>query len=272
MRRSGRSAAWKEEYREKRSLPMIETLVQDLRYGLRQLRRNPGFTVVAVLTLALGIGANTAIFSVVNTVLLRPLPYRDADRLVMVWGYDRPHGYNTDQVSPPDFRDWQSQNHIFEAMAGSTDVMYTLTGTGEPAPITAYEFSAEYFRVLGVAPLIGRTFAPEEEQEGQNHVVVLGYRLWQSRLGADRSLVGKAITLDGAPYTVVGVMPQTFPDTITQLWTPLTIPREAVQDRSYRFLRVIARLKPGVTLLQAQTEMSAIADRLASQYPKTNKN
>jgi predicted permease len=261
----------KEVYRDQRGLPMIETLAQDSRYGLRQLRRNPGFTVVAVLTLALGIGANTAIFSVVNTVLLQPLPYRDADRLVMVWGYDRPHGYNTDQVSPPDFRDWQSQNQAFEAMAGSTDVMYTLTGAGEPAPITGYEFSAEYFRVLGVAPLIGRTFAPEEEQEGKNHVVVLGYRLWQSRFGADRSLVGKTIILDGAPYTVVGVMPQAFPDTITQLWTPLTIPREAVQDRNYRFLRVIARLKPGVILQQAQTEMNTIAGRLANAYPKTNK-
>ncbi|HXJ94339.1 MAG TPA: ABC transporter permease [Terriglobia bacterium] len=262
----------KEEYREKRSLPMIETLAQDLHYGLRQLRRNSGFTVVAVLTLALGIGANTAIFSVVNTVLLQPLPYRDADRLVMVWGNDRPHGYDTDQVSPPDFRDWQSQNRVFEAMAGSTDVMYTLTGAGEPAPITGYEFSAEYFRVLGVAPLIGRTFAPEEEQEGRNHVAVLGYRLWRSRFGGDRNLVGKTITLDGAPYTVVGVMPQTFPDAITQLWTPLIIPREAVQDRNYRFLRVIARLRPGVTLQQAQTEMNTITERLANAYPKTNKD
>jgi putative ABC transport system permease protein len=272
LRAFGGVEQMKEEYREKRSLPMIETLVQDLRYGLRQLRRNLGFTVVAVLTLALGIGANTAIFSVVNTVLLQPLPYRDADRLVMVWGYDRPHGYSTDQVSPPDFRDWQSQNRVFEAMAGSTDVMYTLTGAGEPAPITGYEFSAEYFRVLGVAPLIGRTFAPEEEQEGKNHVVVLGYRLWQSRLGADPSLVGKTITLDGAPYTVVGVMPQTFPDAVTQLWTPLTMPREAVQDRNYRFLRVIARLKPGATLQQAQTEMNTITERLAKAYPKTNKD
>jgi len=251
---------------------MIETLAQDLHYGLRQLRRNSGFTVVAVLTLALGIGANTAIFSVVNTVLLQPLPYRDADRLVMVWGNDRPHGYDTDQVSPPDFRDWQSQNRVFEAMAGSTDVMYTLTGAGEPAPITGYEFSAEYFRVLGVAPLIGRTFAPEEEQEGRNHVAVLGYRLWRSRFGGDRNLVGKTITLDGAPYTVVGVMPQTFPDAITQLWTPLIIPREAVQDRNYRFLRVIARLRPGVTLQQAQTEMNTITERLANAYPKTNKD
>jgi predicted permease len=262
----------KEEYRDRRRLPMLETLAQDVRYGLRQLRRSPGFTLVGVLTLALGIGANTAIFSVVNTILLRPLPYPDADRLVMVWGNDRPHGYNTDQVSPPDFRDWQAQSRVFQGMAGSTDVMYTLTGAGEPAPITGYEFAADYFHVLGVTPLIGRTFTPEEEQAGKNHVAVLGYHLWRSRFGGDRGLVGKTITLDGAPYTVVGVMPPAFPDSVTQLWTPLVTPPEAVQDRNYRFLRVIARLKPGVTLQQAQTEMNTIAGRLSSEYPKTNKD
>ena len=262
----------RESYREQRGLPMMETLAQDVRYALRQLRRSPGFAAVAIVTLALGIGANTAIFSVVNTVLLRPLPYRNADRLVMVWGYDRPRGFDTDQVSPPDLRDWQSQNHVFESMAGSTDVMYTLTGAGEPAPIIGYEFSAEYFHILGVAPLVGRTFAPEEEQPGKNHVVVLGYRLWQSRFGGDRSLVGKSITLDGSPYSVVGVMPPAFPDATTQLWTPLIIPHEAVQDRNYRFLRVIARLKPAVTFQQAQTEMSTIAGRLAAAYPGTNKD
>src|SRR5215472_12821439 len=158
QKRFGNDLVLREESRDMWGWNWLEDLLQDIRYGVRMLVKNPGFMVVAVLTLALGIGANTAIFSVVNTVLLQPLPYGDADRLVMVWGYDRPHRYNTDQVSPPDFRDWQSQNHVFEAMAGSTDVMYTLTGTGEPAPITGYEFSAEYFRVLGVAPLIGRTF------------------------------------------------------------------------------------------------------------------
>jgi predicted permease len=271
LRSFGGMEQMKQEYRQQRGLPMLETLIQDVRYGLRQLRRSPGFATIAILTLALGIGANTAIFSVVNTVLLRPLPYRDDGRLVMVWGYDRPHGYNTDAVSPPDFRDWQAQNRVFESMAGSTDVMYTLTGAGDPAPITAYEFSAEYFRLLGVPPLIGRTFAPEEEQEGRNHVVVLGYRLWRSRFGGDRNLVGRTIALDGTPYIVVGVMPQSFPDAITQLWTPLITPPAAVEDRNYRFLRVVARLKPGVTVQQAQTEMSAIAGRLEIAYPKTNK-
>ena len=262
----------REAYREQRGVPMLETFAQDVRYGLRQLRRSPGFTTVAILTLALGIGANTAIFSVVNTVLLRALPYENADRLVMVWGNDRAHGYNTDQVSPPDFRDWQSQNHVFESMAGSTDVMYTLTGAGDPAPIIGYEFSAEYFHVLGVAPLIGRTFAPEEEQDGKNHVVVLGYRLWQSRFGGDRGMAGKTVTLNGAPYTVVGIMPPAFQYFGTELWTPLIVPHEAEQDRNYRLLRVVARLKPGVTLQQAQTEMNTIAGRLSKAYPKTNKD
>src|SRR5205807_9701978 len=140
---------------------------RDLRYALRMLQRSPGFTAVAALTLALGIGANTAIFSVVNTVLLRPLPYKDADRLVTVWGYNRARGFKTDQVSPLDFADWRSQSHVFEEMAASTDAMYTLTGSGEPTPIIGYQFSANYFHVLGVTPLAGRTFLLEEEQPGK---------------------------------------------------------------------------------------------------------
>ena len=251
----------------------MNTLLQDLKYGLRMLARSPGFTVVAVLTLALGIGANTAIFSVVNIVLLRPLPYRDADKLVTVWGYNRARGFNTDQVSPLDFADWRSQNRVFEGMAASTEATYTLTGIGEPALIIAYSFSADYFHVLGVAPLVGRTFLPEEEKPGKNHVAVLSYSLWQSRFGRDRDLAGKSITLDGAPYTVVGIMPPGFEyPPSTQLWTPLTPLPEAANDRAYRYLRVMARLKPGVTLQQAQLEMNTIARRLASAYPKTNKD
>jgi putative ABC transport system permease protein len=262
----------KEECRDMRRVNYIENLLQDVRYGLRMLAKNPGFAAVAVLTLALGTGANTAIFSVVNTVLLRPLPYKDANRLVTVWGYNRTRGFTTDLVSPLDFADWRAQNHLFESMAASTDVQYTLTGVGEPAVIVAYCFSADYFHVLGVAPLVGRTFLPEEEQPGRNNVTVLSYSLWQSRFGGKRDLVGKSISLDGAPYTVVGIMPPAFQyPTFTQLWTPLTVVKEAANDRAYRYLRVMARLKPGVTMQQAQTEMNAIARRLALEYPKTNK-
>ncbi|HEV2492434.1 MAG TPA: ABC transporter permease [Terriglobia bacterium] len=251
----------------------MTTLIQDLRYGLRILARNPGFTAVAVVTLALGIGANTAIFSVVNTVLLRPLPYKDADRLVMVWSYNRRRGFNTDQVSPLDFADWRAQNHVFETIAASTDITYTLTGAGEPSLIIAYSFSADYFRTLGVMPLVGRTFVPEEEQPGKNHVAVLSYPFWQSRFGANRSIIGRTITLDGAPYTVIGVMPPGFQyPPVTELWTPLTVIPEAANDRAFRYLRVIGRLKPGVTRSQAETEMNTIAHRLALEYPKTNQD
>ena len=251
----------------------LEDLVEDARYGLRMLGKNPGFAATAILTLALGIGANTAIFSVVNTVLLRALPYKDADRLVTVWGYNRTRGFDTDQVSPLDFADWRSQNHVFEAIAASTDTSYTLTGEGEPAMVIAYSFSADYFHVLGTAPLLGRTFLPEEEEPGKNHVAVLGYAFWQRRFGGNRDLTGKSILLDGAPYTVVGVMPPGFQyPQFTELWTPLTVSREAAEDRGYRYLRVMARVRPGVSIHQAQTEMNAIARRLALEYPKTNKD
>jgi len=141
----------------------LEDLMEDALYGLRMLRKNPAFAATAILTLALGLGANTAIFSVVNTVLLRPLPYKDADRLVTVWGYNRARGFEADQVSPLDFADWRSQNHVFEGMAASTDTQYTLTGEGEPELTTAYAFSADYFHVLGTAPLLGRTSSPRKK-------------------------------------------------------------------------------------------------------------
>ena len=263
----------KEEHRDARGVSLVETLLQDVRYGLRMLRKNSGFTAIAVLTLALGIGANTAIFSLVNTVLLRPLPYKNADQLVTVWGYNRTRGFTTDLVSPLDFADWRSQSSVFERMGASTDVTYTLTGLGEPALLIAYSFSSDYFRVLGVAPLFGRTFLPEEEQPGKNHVTVLSYSFWQSRFGGDQDIVGKTITLDGAAYTIIGVMPSAFKyPPFTELWTPLTVGAEAANDRAYRYLRVMARLKPGVTLQQARAEMNAIASRLALEYPKTNKD
>jgi len=262
----------KEECRDMRRVNYIESFLQDVRYALRMLAKNPGFTAVAVLTLALGTGANTAIFSVVNTVLLRPLPYKDANRLVTVWGRNRAQGFDTDQVSPLDFADWRSQNRVFESMAASTDVVYTLTGAGEPELLIAYSFSADFFHVLGVPPLVGRTFLLEEEQPGRNNVAVLSYSLWQSRFGGRRDLVGKSISLDGAPYTVVGIMPPAFQyPTFTQLWTPLTVVKEAANDRAYRYLRVMARLKPGVSIEQAQAEMNTITRRLALEYPKTNK-
>ncbi len=237
------------------------------------LAKNPGFAAVAVLTLALGIGANTAIFSVINTVLLQPLPFKDSAQLTMVWGQNRDRGSTIDLVSPPDFADWRAQNDVFAQMAASDDATYTLTGTGEPLAITAYLLAPDFFPVPGVAPILGRTFSPEEDQPGKNRVVVLGYRLWQEHFGADRSIIGNAITLNGESYTVVGVMPAGFyyPTEDTELWTPLTIPPNLAHDRGARYLRVLARLKPGVTMKQAQVEMTTIAARLAQEHPDTNK-
>jgi putative ABC transport system permease protein len=192
--------------------------------------------------------------------------------LVTVWGKNLQKSIDTDLVSPPDFADWRGQNRVFEEMAASDDAMYTLTGAGEPVSILGYQFSANFFHVLGVAPLVGRTFVPEEEQPGKNHVVVLGYHVWQSRFGGDLGAIGKVVTLGGEPYTVVGIMPQGFSyPAETELWTPLTVQPELANNRGIRFLRTIARLKPGVTLKQAETEMNTIASRLERQYPDTNK-
>ncbi|MBV9157503.1 MAG: ABC transporter permease, partial [Acidobacteriaceae bacterium] len=218
----------------------FERLWQDMRFSFRAMRRYPAATVTAIVTLALGTGANTAIFSIVNTVLIRPLPYRDADRLMTVWSNNRSRGFNTEQVSLADFTDWKSQSHVFEELAASTDAMYTLTGAGEPVSVIGYEFSSNFFHVLGAEPLLGRTFLPDEQQPGKDHVVVLGHRLWQSRFAGDPTLIGKTIRLDGAPYTVIGIMPQgvDYPGSV-ELWTPLVTLPQAVNERSYRFLRVL---------------------------------
>jgi putative ABC transport system permease protein len=263
----------KEECRDVRGVNVVESFVADLRFGLRTLMNNPGFAMTAVLILALGIGANTAIFSVVNVVLLRPLPYKNADRLMTVWSNNRSRGFTTNLVSPLDLEDWRAQNHVFEGLAASTDVVYTMTGSGEPVPVTGYSFSAGYFQLLGAQPIVGRTFLREEEQPGKNHVVVLSYSFWQSHFAGDRQLIDKNITLDGAPYTVIGVMPAEFNyPPRTQMWTPLTPEPQAAGDRSYRYLRVLGRLKAGVSIAEARAEMNGIAARLAEEYATTNKD
>ena len=251
----------------------VATLAQDLRFAIRILRKSPGFTIVALLTLALGIGANTAIFSVVNLVLLRPLPYRDADRLVSVWGENKPKGYDLDLVSSLDYADWRAQSHSFESMGAATDAMYTLTGAGDPAAVIAYQFSADFFNVLAVPALLGRTFVREEEEPGKDHVVVLSHRLWVRQFGADDSVIGRNVLLDGKPYTVIGVMPASFQyPQRTELWTPLTFQPEYAKDRGIRWLRVMARLNPGTTVRQAEIEMQTIASRLQREYPSTNRD
>src|SRR5260370_10235030 len=197
----------KETYRERRGLPVLEAFTQDLRSSIRLLRKSPSFAALVILILALGIGANTAIFSVVNAVLLSPLPYRQPDRLVMVWMSNASKGYKTFPVSGGDFAEWKAGNSVFEEMAPSWDSLYTLTGAGEPEFLIGYQFSAEYFRVLGAAPPLGRTFLPEEDRPGGPDVAVLSDGLWRRTFHADMGGVGKPITLDGKSYTVVEVMP-----------------------------------------------------------------
>jgi predicted permease len=247
----------------------MKTLLQDIRYGFRMLFKNRSFTVVAVIALALGIGANTAIFSVVNAVLLRPLPYRDPARLVTVL-HD---GGNP--VAPANFLDWKEQNRTFEAMAAAQVWGPSFTGHDEPEQLHALQLSADMFRVLGVEAAHGRTFRDGEDQPGQDHVVVLGDGLWRRRFGGDSRVVGQQITLNGESYTVVGIMPPDFQfapfwATNAEAWSPLPLGAR-VGDRRGQSLRVFARLKPNVTREQAQADMEAINQRLADEYPEANK-
>lgn len=251
----------------------LEDLVADLRFAVRTFGRQPGATALIVLILALGTGANTAIFSVVNAILIRPLPYRDADRVMTVWNYDQQRGFHTEQVSPPDYTDWRKRNHVFSEMAVSSDEMYTLTGRGAPVPLIAYSFSSNFFHVLGTTPLLGRAFSPEEEHAGKAQVAILSYRLWQTRFGGTKDVIGQTAILDGVPHTIIGVMPQgvNYPGA-TELWTPLVIRPESSANRGDRFLRVLARLRPGITEQQAASEMNAITKELSREYPATNKD
>ena len=249
----------------------ISQTAQDLRYGLRTYAKSPGFTAVAVLTLALGIGASTAIFSVVNAVLLAPLPYRHADRLITVWTNNPAKNIDLDAVSGGALAEWKGRNHVFDGMAASTDNEYTLTGAGDPQFLIGYQFSAGYFPLLGVEPQLGRTFRPEEDKPGAPDVVVLSDRLWRRTFHADRRIVGQAIALDGKPYTVIGVMPPGFQyPQMVELWTPLGLDPASYTNYSATFLRIMARLRPGVSLAQAQTEMSAIQADIARRHPDTN--
>jgi predicted permease len=243
----------------------METLLQDVRYGTRMLLKDPGFTVVAVLTLSLGIGANTAIFSVVNAVLLRPLPYREPGRIVTIL-----HGGQT-PASPADFLDWKGQTKSFERIGAAEGWFPNLTGRDKPEQLWGLHLSEGMFKLLGVPPLLGRTFLPEDCLPGREHVVVLGHSLWKRRFGGDNNILGQTLTLDGEKHTVIGIMPPQFqftPFWITwaEMWAPLPLADRA-GDRSGHSLRVFGRLKPGVTEAQAQAEMDTVCKRLAESYP-----
>jgi Acidobacterial duplicated orphan permease len=250
----------------------LSDLSQDLRYGLRMLLKNPGFTIIAVIALALGIGANSAIFTVVNAVLLRPLPYKNPERLVMVWEDNSKQGFPRDTPAAANYVDWRDQNHVFERMAATVEISFNLTGAAEPERIDGQRVSASLFQLLGVEPQLGRTFRPEEDQPGANHVVILSHGLWQRRFGSDPAIIGRAINLDGQIFTVVGVMPRSFqfPSRTDHLWIPIAFTAKEAGERGNHYLEVIARTKPGISLQQAQAEMTTIATRLQQQYPETN--
>jgi predicted permease len=275
--RSGGLEAAKESYRDRRGLPILERLLQDFRYAFRSLLKSPGFTLTALVTLGIGIGANTAIFSTINAVLLRQLPYPDSGRLVMLWTDDRKHDVHQEGVSYPNFVDWRRMNHTFEDMAIlSRAVSAILSGGQEPENVQVAVVSPNLFSVLGVNPVIGRLFSAEEIQNG-NRVIVISYGLWIRRFGGSPSAIGSTLEIDGIPWRIAGVMPASFqfPDSQVPLWEPVSsfrgwpgLQRERYSDWG----RVIGRLKPHVTLAQAQAEMDAIGKRLKHSYQPSGRD
>jgi putative ABC transport system permease protein len=265
-----------EESRQVWSFVMIENALRDLRIGARALRKNPLFTAVAVSTLALGIGANAAVFSLINAVMLRPLPFAEPDRIAMLWEAPPKRirtaapGPNLKQnpVSPVNFLEWRERTHSFNAMAAIAPFPMGLSGYGEPREVDALQVSADFFRVLGVAPLLGRTFSSAEDVPDGPPVVVLSYGLWRQQFGGDRSILGRPVQLHDTPYTVIGVMPETFdlPFAHAEIWVPAQIAPSSPPDEG-RYLSVIAKLKPGVGIPEAQTDLNAVAGEIARERP-----
>jgi putative ABC transport system permease protein len=259
---------------------MFETVMQDVRYGARMLAKHKAFTAIAVITLALGIGANTAIFSVVNELLLRPLPYRDADRIVTMWEVS-PEGRHQNTTSRQNYRIWKAQGSSFEQMAAFTDQRVNLTGGGDPEELSVTFATPEFFKVLGVEPILGRTFLPEDNDPGKQDVAVLSYGLWQRRFGGQTNIIGQPITLSAEQFTIIGVMPPNFQFHIkhrsgtgrpAELWSILPMPVGPGANEIGRFLSVVGRLKPGVSSEQAGAELKTIEARLSEEIPKYNKN
>ena len=259
----------------------MRALWQDVRYGLRMLAKSPGFSALVILTLALGIGANTAIFSVVNAVLLRPLPFEEPDRLMQIW-HTPPQasfpGIPTFTVSPANFLDWRARSQAFEGMSAYGFGQYTLTGTGHPEAVRMVAVTSGFFSILRAKPLLGRAFLTEEDSPGREHEVVLSYNLWRSRFGADRDIVGKNIALNEQAFTVIGVMGPNFefpistdPNYSPQMWKPLAWTDQERAIRDNHNYAVVARLKDGVTLQQARAELDSVSNQLAQQYPGDDK-
>ena len=279
--RLGGVAQLQEANREHRGLPQVDTIMQDLRYALRTLRKNPAFSIVAVLTLAIGIGATTSMFSVLHAVLLRPLPYAQPDRLVEIFEVNPLKRWTRNVASAANYADWRRMNTVFTDVAatngsgdkgeGTFDVF--LTGNGEPQRLKALQTTGNLFQVLGAGPMLGRSFTEEETYDGHQRVVILSYALWRSLFAGDPGVVGREVTLSGRTYSVVGVMPPSFfyPSHDIQMWMPVGYkPDVFTKARRPHWLRVVARLKPGVTLDHAKADMTAVAAQLEKAYPDTN--
>lgn len=264
-----------ERVRIKRRADQLDALRQDLRFAMRTFAANRAFTFIAALTMAIGIGANTAVFSVAYGVLLRPLPYRDADALVRLWTKNVSRGLEFFSISPADFADWRSTSSAFAAMAAferQHDATLVRRGaSGSPESVEATGVMPEVFPLLGTSALRGRPLVADDARPGAPPVAVVSHDLWNARFGADSSLLGSEVTLDGKPVTIVGVMPPRFsiPGTPAQLWTPLSL-ADASTDHSNRYLRVLARLAPNTTLESAQAQIDVVAARLSREYPATN--
>ncbi|MGB2653794.1 MAG: ABC transporter permease, partial [Candidatus Acidiferrum sp.] len=267
----------KETNRELRGLPLLETFLQDMRYSFRMLRKNPGFTAIAVLTLALGIGANTAIFSVVEAVMLRPLPYPNPSQLVNVFEARPQKGIPSTGPSYPDLEDWHAQNRAFSQLAGLAFHKLTLTGRGEPTVVNTVVVTSDFFSLLEVKPLLGQAPLPDDFKPGAAATVVLSENLWRSRFGADERIIGSPISLDNRSFTVVGVMPagfrSPFIDAHDVIWIPIAqdpVFSRFMSHRGVRGFPVLGRLKPGVSLAQASAEMNAVLANLAKAFPETD--
>jgi len=259
----------KEEVRAIRAGQFLEGLARDLRFAFRALAKSPGFTATALLTLALGIGANTAIFSVANAALLRPLPYKDADRLAMLWSTQPREGWRG-QASPLDFAVWQRENRSFDSLAAILPRSFILTGQGEPVNLFGGGISARFFETLGIAPQLGRTFAAADCRPGRDRVALIGRGLWQERFGSDPGVIGKSIRLSDELYTVVGVMPNAllFPVEGLNVWVPLALDESQPDDR--HFLFVVGRLKERTDVDQAQASVATIAAKLEKEFPRSH--
>ena len=249
----------------------MNTFWQDIKYGIRMLLKNSGFTIVALLTLILGIGANTAIFSVMNGVLLRPLPYVHPEQIVTLWQNNVKEGIQKEEVPPATFIDWKEHSRSFEKIAAASRFGFDLSSGGEPERLRAFRVTDGFFEILGTNPLYGRTLRSDDYKPGEDHVVVLSHSLWAQRFGSNPNIVGQSILLDDEPYTIVGVMPSAFqfPEN-REVWAPKIFSEEERTWRGVNMLVVIGRLKSGITTQQAQSEMDTISSRLSQEYQKTN--